>query len=66
LRDREEDTLLLYIMKENGDIVFFTANKELQATSGDTVVSLTSPTKEIMKVQERLEADRAKQSPPKE
>ena len=66
LRDREEDTLLLYIMKENGDLEFFTANKELQAISGDTVVSLTSPTKEIMKVQERLEADRAKQSPPKE
>lgn len=66
LRDREEDTLLLYIMKVNGDLEFFTANKELQAISGDTVVSLTSPTKEIMKVQERLEADRAKQSPPKE
>lgn len=66
LRERDEDTLLLYILKENGDIEFFTANKELKASAGDIVVSLTKPTKEIVKVQERIEADRAKQSTPKE
>ena len=66
LRDREEDTLLLYVMKENGDLEFYTANREVQAGSGDTVVSLTPPTKELAKIQERLEADRAKESQPKE
>lgn len=66
LRDREEDTLLLYVMKENGKLEFYTANHEVLAGSGDTVVSLTPPTKEKAKVQERIEADRAKQSQPKE
>jgi len=66
LRDREDDTLLLYILKENGELIFYTANMELQANSGDTVVSLTLPTKENTKTQERVEADRAKLSPSKE
>lgn len=66
LREREEETLLLYVMKENGDLEFFTASYEIQASAGDTVVSLTPPTKEMAKVQERIEADRAKQSQPKE
>lgn len=66
LREREEDTLLLYVMKENGNLEFYTANHEVLAGSGDTVVSLTPPTKEIAKVQERIEAERAKQSQPKE
>ncbi len=66
LRDREEDTLLLYVLKENAELEFYTANKEIQASTGDTVVSLTRPTKEIAKVQERIEADRAKQAQPKE
>lgn len=66
LRDREEDTLLLYILSENGHLEFYTPNTELKAGPGDTVVSLTPPIKEILKVQERLEAERAKPSPPKE
>lgn len=66
LKEREEDTLLLYLLKENGELEFFTANKEIQANSGDTVVSLTPPTKEMARVQERIEADRAKQSQSKE
>jgi len=35
-------------------------------SSGDTVVSLTPPTKEKARVQERIEADREKQSQSKE
>lgn len=66
LRDREEDTLLLYILRKNDDLEFFTSNQELQAGPGDTVVSLTPPTKEKVKVQERIEEDRAKQSQSKE
>ena len=66
LREREEETLLLFVMKGNGDLEFYTSNHEIQASAGDTVVSLTPPTKEIAKVQERIEADRAKQSQPKE
>lgn len=66
LQDREDNTLLLYMLKANGTLEFCIANKEVQASSGDTVVSLTSPTKEIAKVQERIEADRSKQPPPKE
>ena len=66
LRDRDEDTLLLYVLKENGELDFYIANKEMKASSGDTVVSLTPPTKEIIKVQERIEADRVKLSQSKE
>lgn len=49
--------MFLYIMKENGALEFYTDKKELQSISGDTAVSLIPPTKEIVKVQDRLEAD---------
>ncbi|WP_075618448.1 cation:proton antiporter [Paenisporosarcina indica] len=65
LHEREEDTLLLYILKENGDLEFYLPNTELKGGPGDTVVSLTPPTKEILKVQDRLKANRAKPSPSK-
>lgn len=66
LREREEDTLLLYLMRENGSLEFYSVNNELKAGPGDTVVSLTPPTKELVKLQERIEADRSKQSQSKE
>lgn len=66
LKEREEDTLLLYLMRENGTLEFYAVNNELQAGPGDTVVSLTRPTKELVKLQERIEADRSKQSQSKE
>ncbi|MDX1807557.1 MAG: sodium:proton antiporter [Paenisporosarcina sp.] len=62
LREREENALLLYVLKENGSLDFFADNKELKAGPGDTVVSLMPPTKELSKVQERIEAERSKQS----
>ncbi|AYC28752.1 cation:proton antiporter [Paenisporosarcina cavernae] len=60
LRERAEEALLLYILRANEKLEFFTANKELQASPGDTVVSLTPPVKEMAKRQERIEADRLK------
>ncbi len=66
LKEREEDTLLLYLMRENGTLEFYSVNNELQAGPGDTVISLTRPTKELVKLQERIEADRSKQSQSKE
>lgn len=66
LRERHKDTLLLYLLKQNGELEFFTVKKEINARPGDIVVSLTPPTKEIAKVQERIESERAKQSHSKE
>ena len=53
-------------MRENGTLEFYSVNNELQAGPGDTVISLTRPTKELVKLQERIEADRTKQSQSKE
>lgn len=66
LKEREEDTLLLYLMRENGSLEFYSVSNELQAGAGDTVISLTRPTKELAKLQERIEADRSKQTQSKE
>lgn len=55
LRERDDKSVLLYILKANKAIEFFTAEKELQASAGDIVVALASPVKTIERVKERLE-----------
>jgi NhaP-type Na+/H+ or K+/H+ antiporter len=57
LRERDDKSILLYILRATGAIEFYTPDIELQAQAGDTIMSLTSPAKTIEKVKERLDVE---------
>jgi NhaP-type Na+/H+ or K+/H+ antiporter len=57
LRERDDKSILLYILRAAGAIEFYTPDVELQAQAGDTIMSLTSPAKTIEKVKERLDVE---------
>jgi hypothetical protein len=57
LRERDDKSILLYILRADGSIEFFTPNIELQASAGDAIVALTSQAKTIERVKERLEEE---------
>ena len=54
LRERDDKSILLYILRADG-IEFFTPDIERQAFAGDAVIALTSPDKIIERVKERLD-----------
>ena len=57
LRERDDKSVLLYILRADGSIEFFTPTVELQASAGDAIVALASPAKTIERVKERLEEE---------
>ena len=57
LRERDDKSILLYILRVDGSIEFYSPNVELQALAGDMVVTLVSPAKTIERVKERLEEE---------
>lgn len=54
LRERDDTSILLYILRSDGKVEFFTAERELQAAAGDSILALTSPAKNIARIKERL------------
>ncbi|MBD7985342.1 sodium:proton antiporter [Sporosarcina sp. Sa2YVA2] len=66
LRERDDKSILLYILRADGSIEFFTPKDELQATAGDAIISLTSPAKTIERVKERLEEEHGEKKVPYE
>ncbi|WP_153730304.1 cation:proton antiporter [Sporosarcina obsidiansis] len=60
LRERDDQSILLYIIRANGEMEFYTAEKELQAQTGDTIVTLSTPTKTIERTIDRLEGKNGK------
>ncbi|RIW32260.1 sodium:proton antiporter [Bacillus salacetis] len=60
LHEREENTILLFVMKPSGKIEFFSPDGPGKAEAGDVVVSLTQPYKEMNKIQEKLVEQREK------
>ncbi|RBW71169.1 sodium:proton antiporter [Bacillus taeanensis] len=61
LKERNKETLLLFILKPTGRIEFFVEDTNIGASVGDVVVSLTSPSKEFNKIQEKLEQEQEMQ-----
>jgi len=55
LRERDDTSILLYILRTDGSIEFYSPKIELKAEAGDTVIALVFPTKTIERVKERLE-----------
>ena len=57
LRERDDKSILLYILRTDGKIEFFTPANELQASAGDAIIALASPAKTIERVKERLDGE---------
>lgn len=55
LRERDDKSILLYILRADRSLEFYSDEVELQAFSGDTVVTLSFPDKKIERVKERLQ-----------
>ena len=62
LRERDDKSILLYILRADGTIEFFTPGIEPQATAGDAIIALTSPEKTIERVKERLDGENSETS----
>lgn len=54
MKDKNNDTVYLCILKKSGQILFYANDSELTAEAGDYVFSLTPPEKEVSKIKERL------------
>src|SRR5690625_1276320 len=50
----DEAAILMYFMKPSGQIVFYAQDSRTRPIVGDTIVSFTPPTKEIKKIQHKL------------
>lgn len=55
LEDRDQGTILLFVLRATGNVEYYTDEIKLKAESGDVVVSLTPPSKEVNKIKARLE-----------
>ncbi|WP_255551509.1 cation:proton antiporter [Sporosarcina sp. E16_8] len=62
LRERDDKSILLYILRADGAIEFYTPKTEPQATAGDAIIALTSPEKTIERVKERLDEENSETS----
>ncbi|WP_117168364.1 cation:proton antiporter [Paraliobacillus sediminis] len=54
----ESHTVLLFVLKANGKLLFFTEEMAVSPEAGDTVISLTPPSKEFNKIKEKIEEQR--------
>jgi len=55
LMERDDNSILLYILRADNSIEFYSPNIELQAKAEDTVVALAFPAKKVERVKEKLE-----------
>ncbi|QTD43500.1 sodium:proton antiporter [Sporosarcina sp. Te-1] len=54
LRERDDTSILICILRSDGTMEFFTPEKEIQAAAGDSILALTSPAKNVARIKERL------------
>ena len=53
--------MLLYILREDGSVEFYTPFEELQAVAGDTIVALSHPIKQIERAKERIAEEKGEE-----
>lgn len=58
LSERDEETVLLYMLKPSGKMFYYSKDMKNTPESGDIVVSLAPPSKQNKKIQEKLENQR--------
>lgn len=56
--DKDNSTVFLYLIKPSGQIKFYSEEMRTIPGVGDTIVSLTPPSKEIKKIQKKIETQR--------
>ncbi|MEC5424400.1 sodium:proton antiporter [Virgibacillus sp. C22-A2] len=56
--EREDSTVFLYLIKRSGQIKFYSEEMRTVPVIGDTIVSLTPPSKEKAKIEAKLENQR--------
>ncbi|WOV84591.1 sodium:proton antiporter [Sporosarcina jeotgali] len=61
LRERDDRSVLLYILRVDGTVEFYTPNEELQAVAGDTIVALSHPIKQIERAKERIAEEKGEE-----
>lgn len=57
--DKDDETVFLYVIKPSGQIRFYAEEMKTTPGAGDIIVSLTPPSKEIKKIQAKLENQRS-------
>ncbi|MFC4023487.1 cation:proton antiporter [Oceanobacillus longus] len=57
-KDKDPSTVFLYLVKPSGQLKFFSEEMRTVPVSGDTIVSLTPPSKEKSKIQAKLDNNR--------
>ncbi|KUP03995.1 hypothetical protein Q75_16910 [Bacillus coahuilensis p1.1.43] len=55
LTNRDDTSILLYIVKSTGEIRFFTTDYDQSGEAGDVVVTLMAPSKEFRKIKEKVD-----------
>ncbi|ASK62015.1 sodium:proton exchanger [Virgibacillus phasianinus] len=58
LSERDEDTVLLYVLKPSGKMYYYSEELKMTPEAEDIVVSLAPPNKKNKKIQEKLETQR--------
>ncbi|MFC7060848.1 cation:proton antiporter [Halobacillus seohaensis] len=58
LNKLDDDAMLVFVKKPTNKVEFFSHKLELKVETGDIIVSLTPPSKEHVKIQEKLEKQR--------
>src|SRR5690625_979456 len=58
LEEKDDETVFLYVIKPSGQIKFYTEDMQLDPQTGDKIVSLTPPSKEIKKIKKKIEHQR--------
>lgn len=56
--EKSDSTVFLYSIKPSGKVKFYSEDKDITPLAGDVIVSLTPPSKEIKKIQEKIEHQR--------
>ncbi|SDK17151.1 cation:proton antiporter [Sediminibacillus albus] len=55
LEEREQGTILLFVLRASGNVEYYTEEVKLKAEAGDVVISLTPPSKEVNKIKAKLD-----------
>ena len=58
VEDKDNSTVFLYLIKPSGQLKFYSEEMRTVPAVGDTIISLTPPTKEKAKIKERIEVQR--------
>lgn len=61
LKDLDENTLLLFIVKASGKLEFYTRDVSPKGEAGDMIISLMPPVKEMAKAKEKIAVQRRDQ-----